>query len=205
MATTSVYMAMSEIPEGTQITSSLVKVFSVPRGASSSTMLTSATDPIGEYATTNIPQYGYLYQSEVSAKGAWLNGIPPSMDAVDVRVNQASLAGVTPGETVALFGTLGRSTNSTEFVSSALILDLYTSQLQLVGAAPQSGITAVASGTPSIVRFAVSPVEAAILTQAISQGSTVYLVQGNSANTPATRSATTPPPGKAHVPGSCLP
>ena len=198
---TQVYLATSAIPAGTQITSSLVRVYSVPQGAVSSTMLTAQSDPIGDYATTNIPQYGYLYEGQVSSKGTWENGIPPGMEAVDVTVNPASLAGVTPGETVALFGTLGRSQNSTELVSSTLILGLYTSQLQLISAAPQAGISAVTSGTPSIVRFAVTPTQAAILTQAISQGSTIYIVQGDtqaSATSPVTTPSRPPAQTKTH-------
>lgn len=190
---TQVYLATSAIPEGTQITSSLVRVYSVPQGAVSSTMITAQNDPIGDYATTNIPQYGYLYQGQISSKGTWANGIPPGMEAVDVTVNPASLAGVTPGETVALFGTLGRSQDNTELVSSTLILGLYTSQLQLISAAPQAGLSAVTSGTPSIVRFAVTPTQAAILTQAISQGSTIYIVQGETQTTPSAAPSTPAP------------
>jgi len=166
-----VYLAMAPITEGEQITSSLVETFTVPNSAVSSSMLVaSAQDPspIGEYATMNIPQYSYLYQSQVSEKGTWENGIPPGQAAVDVTVNQASLAGVTAGESVALFGTMGHSGNTVELVPSAKILDLYTSGLQLIAAAPGSSSgglfgsssSATTTGTPSIVRFAVTPEEA---------------------------------------------
>ncbi|MCL6596080.1 MAG: hypothetical protein K6V73_07695 [Firmicutes bacterium] len=183
-----VYLAMQPIPVGTRITSAMVGVYKIPAAAVSSTMLRAGVgpSPIGGYATTDIPTYSYLYQGEVGTSDQWAYGIPPGMQAIDVTVAQSSLAGVVPGEYVSLYGQMGNSRQVVELLNSVQVLGLYTSQLTVVGAVPQAsgglfggGGFSAGGGTPSIVRFAVTPEQAAILTQAMESGGSIYVVQGS--------------------------
>jgi Flp pilus assembly protein CpaB len=207
-----VYLAMQPIPVGTKITSAMLGVYKVPLAAVSSTMIRVGVgqSPIGGYATTNVPAYSYLYQGEVSTSRQWAYGIPPGMQAIDVTVAQSSLAGVVPGEYVSLYGQMGSSRQVVELLNSVQVLGLYTSQLTVVGEVPQAsgglfggGASSSGSGTPSIVRFAVTPEQAAIQTQAMESGGNIYVVQGSgpapapSSPPPASKPQAASPSGKA--------
>ena len=180
------YMAMQAIPGGTQIEPGIVRAYNIPVVALSSTTISPDRGfgpPYGDYATTNIPAYSFLYRGAVSGKGQWVNGIPPHMEAVSIPVVQQSLAGVSAGEWVTLYveASAGAAQRQTVVVApSVRILDLYDSNLQLVGAVGQSGLPATSQGTeqPTIARIAVTPAQAASLAQAAGANESIYIVQG---------------------------
>lgn len=180
------YMAMQAIPAGTQIEPGIVRAFNVPVAALSSTTISPARGfgpPYGDYATTDIPAYSFLYQGAVSGKGQWVNGIPPTMEAVSISVVQQSLAGVSAGEWVTLYAeaTAAASQRTTvEIAPSVRILDLYDSNLQLVGGVGQSALPSASQRTqqPTIARIAVTRAQAARLAQAAAANESIYIVQG---------------------------
>lgn len=180
------YMAIQAIPAGTQIEPGIVRAYSVPVAALSSTTISPARGfgpPYGDYATTDIPAYSFLYQGAVSGKGQWVNGIPPGMEAVSIPAVQQSLAGVSAGEWVTLYAEASGAAaqrQTGETAPSVRILDLYDSNLQLVGGVGPSALSSASQSTqqPTIARVAVTPAQAASLAQAAAANESIYIVQG---------------------------